>query len=434
MKPIITQFTANGIIGLSYRLLGLVLLFVFFLVPVSFSVRGDYVSGNYAFILFPLIALLFGQKLQLPSKIILALISIYIAVFIICFAYQYEYLKFWDRRLISFVLFMSWFTLCFVKIDEEMYKAFKYAIILVSFIYSMNSIYLYFMHGGYAHLYNKIHPIVQSQRYGFILLFGFWLIILEKTKTLSGLTIKLLIIFTIFNGLGFTFSRSSVAGLLVSTALLSLLLFLKLLKYPLKQLPQKNITSVIFSILVGALVITLSYQFMPTYFQFFSERLLGVSITPIRVMDFFPYAGFPTYDTTFYLPRDTSEGYRLYMISEAFNFLSYHPLFGSGYLGVWIIFTDLAGAAHNQLLDVLFRTGFVGFACFLYVVYKIIKFNLHHRHWDVLLSLAGIFTIGMFHETFKLSQGAFVFAFLLAQTFNNDVVEKAYPESSVKGA
>lgn len=434
MKPLITQSTVNGTLGLSYRLLGLVPLFAFFLIPFSFSVRGDNVSGNYAFILFPLIALLFGQKLQLPSKIILALISIYIAVFIFCFAFQYEYLKFWDRRLISFLLFMSWFTLCFVEIDEEMYKAFKYAIILVSFIYSMNSIYLYFIHGGSAHLYNKIHPIVQSQRYGFILLFGFWLIIFEKTKTLSGLTIKLLIIFAIFNGLGFTFSRSSVAGLLVSTALLSMLLLLKLLTYPLKQLPQKNITLVIFSILVGALVFTLSYQFMPTYFQFFSERLLGVSITPIRVMDFFPYAGFPTYDTTFYLPRDTSEGYRLYMISEAFNFLSYRPLFGSGYLGVWIMFNDLAGSAHNQLLDVLFRTGVVGFVCFLYVVYQIIKFNLYHRYWAVLLSLAGIFTIGMFHETFKLSHGAFIFAFLIAQAFNHDVGDKAQLDSIVKGA
>ena len=433
MKSITSLLSASGLFSQSYRLYGLILLFAFFLVPVSLSVRADNVSSNYAFILFPLIVLLFGQKLQLPSKTILALVSIYIAIFIICFAYQDEYLKFWDRRLISFVLFMSWFTLCFVKIDEEMYKAFKYAIILVCFIYSMNSIYLYFMHGGSAHIYSKIHPIVQSQRYGFILLFGFWLIIFEKTKTLSGLTVKLLIIFTIFNGLGFTFSRSSVAALLVSTSLLLLLLLLKLWTYPLKQIPQKNIVWVLISIAVGALFITLSYQFMPAYFQYFAERFFRVSITPIRVMDFFPYAFFPPYDTTVYLPRDTSEGYRLYMIVEIFKFLTQHPLFGSGYLGVWIMFTDLAGSAHNQLLDVIFRTGLVGFTCFLYVVYRIIKFNLYHRHWAVLLSLAGIFTIGMFHETFKLSHGAFVFAFLIAQAFN-EVSDKAQPDSSVKGA
>jgi O-antigen ligase len=150
-------------------------------------------------------------------------------------------------------------------------------------------------------------------------------------------------------------------------------------------------------------------------------------------MDFFPYAFFPPYDTTVWLSRDTSEGYRLYMITEIFKFLSHHPLFGSGYLGVWIMFSDLAGSAHNQLLDVLFRTGFVGFACFLYIVYRIIKFNLYHRHWAVLLSLAGIFTIGMFHETFKLSHGAFVFAFLIAQAFN-DVGDKVQPDCSVKGA
>jgi hypothetical protein len=66
-------------------------------------------------------------------------------------------------------------------------------------------------------------------------------------------------------------------------------------------------------------------------------------------------------------------------------------------------------------------------------VYRIIKFNLYHRHWAVLLSLAGIFTIGMFHETFKLSHGAFVFAFLIAQAFN-DAGDTAQPDSSVKGA
>jgi hypothetical protein len=433
MKPITSLLSASGLLGQSYRLYGLIFLFAFFLVPVSLSVRGDNVSSNYTFILLPLIVLLFGQKLQLPSKTILALISIYIAIFIICFAYQYEYFKFWDRRLISFVLFMSWFTLCFVKIDEEMYKAFKYAIILVCFIYSMNSIYLYFMHGGSAHAYHTIHPIVQSQRYGFILIFGFWLIIFEKTKTLSSLTIKLLIIFTIFNGLGFTFSRSSVAALLVSTSLLLLLLLLKIWKYPLKQIPQKNIAWVLIIIAVGTLFITLSYQLMPAYFQYFSERFFRISITPIRAIDFFPYAVFSPYDTTFYHPRDTSEGYRLYLITEVSKFLSHHPLFGSGYLGVWILLSDLIGSAHNQLLDVLFRTGFVGFACFLYIMYRIIKFNLYHRHWAVLLSLAGIFTIGMFHETFKLSHGAFVFAFLIAQAFN-DVGNKVQPDSNIKGA
>jgi hypothetical protein len=39
----------------------------------------------------------------------------------------------------------------------------------------------------------------------------------------------------------------------------------------------------------------------------------------------------------------------------------------------------------------------------------------------------------MFHETFKLSHGAFVFAFLIAQAFN-DVGDKVQPDSSVKGA
>lgn len=399
------------------RLIGLTVLFAFFLTPFSIDVRNDRVSVNYLFIFFPIIALILGQRIQLPSKLIQTLMGIYITIFIICTIYQYEYLQFWDRRFISFVLFMSMFTFFFIKIDEEMSKAFKCAIILVSLIYSSYSVYQYFLYGGSKVGYGVIHPLVQSQRYGFILLFGFWLVFFEKTKTSLGFIIKVLALSVIFNGLGLTFSRSSVAGLLVSAGCCFLILIYLNKLYIIKNILQRNIIFIILCCAIVIMTVSISYYLIPDYFQYFSQRLLKISLTPLREYIFFADSYYAPYDTNVYFYKDTSEGYRIFMIGEIFKYLTKNPFFGSGYLGVWVMFDDLAGASHNQLLDVMFRTGIIGFFGFLYLFYRIIKYNFCLQNWAVLVSLTGILVIGLFHETFKLSQGAFIFAFLTAQAF-----------------
>lgn len=410
------------------RLIGLTVLFAFFLTPFSLDVRNDRVSVNYLFIFFPVIALILGQRLQLPSKLIQTLMGIYISIFIFCTIYQYEYLQFWDRRFISFVLFMSMFTFFFIKIDEEMGKAFKYGIILVSLIYSLYSVYQYFSYGGSKVGYGVIHPLVQSQRYGFILLFGFWLVFFEKTKTFLGFIIKVLALSVIFNGLGLTFSRSSIAGLLVSSGCVFLIFVFKRELYNFKIVLHEKISFTILCTIIGISIIYISYLFIPDYFQYFSQRLLNISITPEAEHIFFANTYLYSYDTNDYNYYDTSEGYRIYLIGEIIKYLSNSPFFGSGFLGVWVMFEDLSGASHNQLLDVIFRTGILGFLGFIYLLFKIIKFNLDMQNWAVVVSLAGILTIGIFHETFKLSQGAFVFAFLVAQAFNYSV-----SKTSLKG-
>lgn len=419
---LITQKNSSFACTLSkYRLLGLILIFAAFLTPISLLVRGDNVSINYSFILFPFFLLLSGKKIKIPDKKVQTLIGIYIIIFTICLIYQYYYLEFWERRLISFALFMSMFTFFFIKIDEQMVEAFKYSVILISFIYSINSICTYFFNGGSVLGYDVMRPIVQSQRYGFVLLFGFWLTVLHKTTSIIGFLIKLIVIAAIFNGLGLTFSRSSVAGILVSTSILFLVLILKFLHQinrKEKILPiKKIILSTILYLVLAAAIISTSYLLIPDYFQFFSERLLKLNITPLRE-GYFPLSKFPNYDTYVYNQLESSEGYRIFMITEIFKYLFINPLFGSGFLGVWIMFDDLSGAAHNQLLDILFRTGLIGFSCFLFILYKLFKYTIASRDLAVLISLAGILAIGLFHETFKLSQGAFIFSFLIAHAFN----------------
>lgn len=76
------------------------------------------------------------------------------------------------------------------------------------------------------------------------------------------------------------------------------------------------------------------------------------------------------------------------------------------------MFDDLKCSAHNQYSDILFRTGLIGFCFYMYILYQIYKF-LRDNHPDLLYGYIGILFYGFFHETFKLSQGGFIIAFLL---------------------
>ena len=400
----------------------LVLFFSIFLTPFSILIRGDNVSANYLFILFPFILFLFKKKLIQPPTIIKTIIGIYLFIFLICLIYQIEYYIFWERRVISFILFMSMFTFMFVKIDSHMVMAFKRSIILVSLIYSINSIGTYFMNGGSALGYDIMRPIVQSQRYGFVLLFGFWLTVFYPTKTIISKVLKLLIIFIIFNGLGLTFSRSSVAGLLASITTLALVCLIKY-KHKILNFNAKSIFTASVYTFTALLIAFISYLIIPDYFEFFSQRLLKINISPQRD-GFFPFPTYPLYNTYVYNQLESSEGYRIFMIGEVYKYLLTNPLFGSGYLGVWVMFDDLFGAAHNQLLDILFRTGIVGFPCFIYILIKIIKFNYNNNDIATLISIVSILVIGIFHETFKLSQGAFIIAFLASLAFSKSTIIK----------
>ena len=400
------------------RVLAVICLFILFLSPVSLMVRGDNVSVNYSFIFFPLVLWIFGRTPVRPTQAALLLVLLYVVIFLTTFALQYEYYDFWERRLSSFVLFLSVFALLVVKIDQPLVLCFKAAVVSVSVLYCLNSFYTYFAAGGPSLGYDLMRPIVQSQRYGFILLMALWLVFLYKSTGFIELVFKYLLLFILINGLGLTFSRSSVAGLLCSSFAYALIICVGWFKKPLAVL-HANILNLLMTLCFCGLVGFLSYLCFPDYFEFFSLRLLNLNITPTVSQGYFPYPAFPPYDTYVYDQLESSEGYRLYMIGQVFNYLANNPFFGAGFLGVWVLFSDLNGAAHNQLLDVLFRTGIVGFIAYLYLLGRIFL-NLYRSNEVALLcAMVGIMGIGLFHETFKLSQGAFVFAFLAASALQS---------------
>ncbi|MFN3665314.1 MAG: hypothetical protein ACK4S0_04090, partial [Sediminibacterium sp.] len=113
------------------------------------------------------------------------------------------------------------------------------------------------------------------------------------------------------------------------------------------------------------------------------------------------------------------------------EFVAYNPFTGSGFLGIWVLFDNLSGSAHNQYLDIFFRTVILGFLAYMYLLFKILTYlykNDRSLFWGVL----SIVIYGLFHETFKLSQGAFIFSFLLGMTVSRKDNNRISPLSKLK--
>jgi O-antigen ligase len=120
---------------------------------------------------------------------------------------------------------------------------------------------------------------------------------------------------------------------------------------------------------------------------------------------------------------ETSEGTRIFIWNSIFNFTLLHPFTGSSYLGAFImearsidIFNQgkyFMDSSHNQYMDTMLRTGFVGFLAYLILVIKISIF-FYKNDKSFFYGFLSIIIYGFFHETFKLSQGAFIFSFLIS--------------------
>ena len=154
------------------------------------------------------------------------------------------------------------------------------------------------------------------------------------------------------------------------------------------------------------------YLFIP--FQFFGERFNElISGEGINLSNMY-----------------TSEGYRLYLLREILLYVSTRPIYGSGYLGIWILFEDQVGSAHGQFNDILFRTGVIGLVVYFYLLVKILRF-LKTNDFGMYIGFWGIIFFGLFHETFKLGHGAFILAFIIgmwASSMRKDNKIKALPQ------
>jgi hypothetical protein len=234
--------------------------------------------------------------------------------------------------------------------------------------------------------------LVGTQRIGFIYLIALWLAYLDPPiKRLLGL-LRYPVLLVLLAGLVLTFSRSSIVSLVVG-----FLLFALVKGNWLRRLSARALFNGIATVVgITAFGLILFWLF-PVAFRFFDVRLLSFLTNEGDVV------------TALSTP-ESSEGARVSIATNVIEFVVRNPVTGSGYLGVWTSLT--AGSAHGQYVDVLFRTGPVGLLCYLCIFYAVLRHlrrNQEALFWGVLS--AGIY--GVFHETFKESQGAFIYAFLV---------------------
>lgn len=375
----------------------LVVIFVAALFPFSINIGGDGISANYIFILFPLFVAVRHGGICLPVKGFRDIIVVYVVVFCIATLYQLSYLEHIDRRIASFILFMSVFSYMSIKVDCYMMASFKVAIVVISVVLSLTQLSIYFVMGG-SDLGFAAKDVVGSQRYGFIYIIALWILFLQNSIGWRSDFVKYICILLIVCGLLLTFSRSGIVALMGSFGLYVVYNARAFLKH-ISMLNKTTVIKLLYLliVLVGAGIVAFEYIYVTL--DFYQARLFSLVNA----------SGENVYDLA---DPEASEGYRVYMLRKIFEYVMYNPFTGSGYLGVWVMFADRSGSAHNQLTDVLFRTGIFGFIAYCILLFRLLSF-LFVRDSGLFWGMVGVIIYGFFHETFKESQGAFVLAFLL---------------------
>ena len=356
---------------------------------------GSAFSGNYFFLIFPLVYFLKDQSIKLLSGDLKIAFYIFSIIFFVAWLFQYSYWHLSLRKLVSFILFMSMFSYALININQRMITAFKIAIVVYTFYLSLSNLNE-LRSFDLATLGYAAKNQVGNQRYGFLYIIGFWLVFFFQSSSVFLRLSKIPLLVIIFLGILLTFSRASIVGLIGSGVVFLVVIFGSKIK-----LTAKNIGIFCLYAMGIGVVVAFSgiYEYIALPFEYFADKLFT-----LRSSD--GSANFNLVNAA------SSSGYRIFLIKSILEYVASSPLFGSGYLGIWVILDDGIGSAHGQYNDVLFRTGFIGLGLYLYVLQKLGAY-LYKTDLGLFLGFMGVLVFGLFHETFKVSHGAFVLAFLI---------------------
>ena len=370
----------------------MVALFIGFMGQVTL---GSAFSGNYIFLIFPLVYLLKDQSVKLLSGDLKIAFYIFSVIFFVAWLFQYSYWHLSLRKLVSFILFMSMFSYALININDRMVTAFKIAIVVYTFYLSLSNLNE-LRSFDLATLGYSAKNQVGNQRYGFLYIIGFWLVFFYQSQSFLLRLSKIPLLIIIFLGILLTFSRASIVGLIGSGLVFLIVIFGSKIKLTVKNLGVFSLYGLGVGIVVAFSGI---YEYIALPFEYFADKLFA-----FRSSD-----GSENFNL---VNAASSSGYRIFLIKSILEYVASSPLFGSGYLGIWIILDDGIGSAHGQLNDVLFRTGIIGLLIYLYLLQKLGSY-LYKVDLGLFLGFIGVLVFGLFHETFKVSHGAFVLAFLI---------------------
>jgi O-antigen ligase len=354
------------------------------------------ISVNYSFLIVILLEVLVVKTLERPSLWLQYSMVLFFSIFAIATVLQYEFHPEAPRRLASFLLFMSMFAFTFVRITDTSIRAFKVAVVVMSLCLCLLSMYK-FVSMGVVIAGEEEKNEIGSQRIGFLYLMAFWLIYTTNVGRFLSLAFlgRALGLAVVLVGLLLTFSRSSLVALVLSAIAYYLVEFARFAIKPSKAALSRIVERITSLVILSVLM----YMTFPGIFDFFAERLGEWLLDPeVRDADLDD--------------PSASGGTRAVIARTVIDFVLQYPLTGSGFLGIWIATKDFVGSAHNQYLDVLFRTGVLGFGLYVWIILRV-SWNLYRRDQALFWGFLGCLLYGVFHETFKESHGAFLLAFLI---------------------
>lgn len=385
---------------------GKAILFAFFLIPLTV----DQYSVNYFFVLFCLVSILFCKKISPNTNDFIKFsISYFVLLFVAAaiWATMSSEATLVPRMAISFMIFMSMFAFVPMHLEANDIAAFRLALIGASVALAGYSLALFFVAGGNIVGWDQ-RNIVGTQRTGFALILGLAVLLNYRLSGHWLVVAKSIGIFMILAGLLLTFARASVLGGGAALCLCVLIWMARRSSWTRQGLRQARKI-----IGIAALYCVALAAMLPSVVDFYIWILVD-RYAAVIVEAFYqfgePGALRPRMSEVF--RPDGSEGIRLELIKTILLHTLQSPILGTGYLGVWRITDGQAGSAHNQYLDVLLRTGIMGLALYLTLLYKVFKL-LYQSYRDMFFGGVGVLVYGLFHETFKEAQGAFILAFLI---------------------
>ena len=412
------------------RIQNLSIIFLFFICCIEFSVQimGMGITANYFYMLFPFIFLIQGiQRRLVIRKEMLLIFSVFIIIYFIGSPIEVIDLEVnlysIFRRFASFLVFMFPLALSFIEFKSRDIYLFKMAVILACLLYSINKIILFVSlsmgYGGLSLYYvntigvantANLKGIVGSQRYGFVLLFAFFITLFQRKLFFESKVVlqRIFILLILLISLYITFSRATFVAFLGTILILTWRRYFTNHYFNIGMHKVSSLTSK----LKGTLVIVGLFGLLFLLFYFFSDSGVLSYYKERFIQPFIPSSA------GFMMNPDSSEGYRVYLISKVLNYVALHPISGSNFQGLFMVYDEFkAGVStHNQYMDVLLRVGLIGVILWLYLLYRIYKFCKNDD--GLLFGLIAILIYGLVHETFKLSYGSFLFGMLLSFSYS----------------
>lgn len=379
------------------------------LIPYSINVGGG-VTANY-FMLFFVIFAFYGYRYSNYGFVYLIVIFLSYLIGFVLFSNTDPY--FINRQFLSLVAGVIPVFLLFIRIRVP-FDTIKLAVIVSSLIYILPTIKHAYISGIGIRDVGLAKSIFGSAGYGFILIFGLFFSMTNQAKS----KIFYIISAIILAGIIFTFSRaaylSAGLGLIAYFICLSCRKKWKFNFNVYKIFLQLIFIAAVFHILAGAngvrdLIHAINNMFVyaaQAFVDFFSRKIVLGDVNSVVV------------------GSATSESARLMLWKQAYDFVvKNNTLFGSGMAGLYLVvpeYLESGVSTHSQYVDVFLRTGLIGLSIYLFMWIKLLK-GFWAKSPAAFAGLLSMFVYGVFVETTKLTQGAFIFFILL-----NLITDKAY--------